>query len=579
MVNPPDDPFIARLCQAIEDSRRALEPFRTNRLKMLKSYHGSMYGEVSRDSKTPLPLLAQAVEIYTNQLVAREPGVMVSTNYRSLKPTAAVFELAINQTIRRINLQKPLADWVLEALFGLGVLKLGTPVASDLAGHEPGDLVAEAVAFDDFVYDTTATSLRKASFYADRFQIARERLMTDGSYDRDAVAKLNRADKIATDTDGEAKSLSLSIDDEGSSRGRSIQELVELYDVFLPWTGEMITLDVKARIVLRRTPWGGPKGGPYHFLQFASVPGNAMPLSPMALLFDLHDIVNRLYRKAVRQAERQKNLSYFQGGSEKDANRVKAASDGDLVRIDRQQMLGEMRFGGADQPTLAMALQTKQLFNLMGGNLEALGGLGPQAETLGQDELLAQTASQKINRMRDTVLHATSGVIRDIGQYLWNDRLYEPVLVQTIPGTDLEAPVQFTTEDRVGDFIEYNFRLDPTSMGPQGPLARHQSLQAWLNGYLLPLAPLAQQQGIEPDVEPILREGAQSLGRGDVDALLRFTQGAQNPAPGPSTPPRPASTVRTNVRVNRPGTTAQSQERSMIGDLMNNAATPTEATT
>jgi hypothetical protein len=544
-------------------------------MKMLQAYRGSMYGQTDRDSKTPLPLLAQAVEIYTNQLVAREPGVMVTTNYRSLKSTAAVFELAINQTIRRMRLQKPLADWVLEALFGLGVLKLGTPMASDIIGHEPGDIVAEAVAFDDFVYDTTATSLEKAWFFADRFQIARERLMTDGSYDRTAVARLTRADKITTDTDGEAKSLSLSIDDEGSSRTRSIHELVELHDVYLPWTNEMVTLDVKAKIVLRRQQWGGARKGPYHFLGFKTVPGNAMPLSPLSLLYDLHDIVNRLYRKAVRQAERQKTVPYFQGGSEKDATRVKSAGDGEMIRIDRQQMLGEMRFGGADQPTLAIALQSKQFFNLMGGNLEALGGLGAQSETLGQDELLAQTASQKINQMKDVVLLATGDVIRDIAGYLWNDRLYEPVLVQTIPGTDLEAPVQFTAEDRMGDFLDYNFRIDPTSMGPQGPMARHQSLQAWLQGYVLPLAQLATQQGIEPDIEPILREGAQALGRGDVDALLRFTNGAQTPAPGPSSPPKPASTVRTQVRVNRPGTTAQSQERAMISDLMTNKATPT----
>lgn len=122
-------------------------------------------------------------------------------------------------------------------------------------------------------------------------------------------------------------------------------------------------------------------------------------------------MANRVFRKLGRQSDRQKTVTLVQAGQEDDGRRLVESSDGDVIRTDRPEGTREARFGGVDQPTLAFLVQLKDLFVYMGGNLDALGGLGKLSETVGQEQLIAKSASARIADMQETATKAVKQVV------------------------------------------------------------------------------------------------------------------------------------------------------------------------
>lgn len=53
---------------------------------------------------------------------------------------------------------------------------------------------------------------------------------------------------------------------------------------------------------IRIVDWEGPESGPFCILGFSEVPDQTMPLAPAATWYDLHNMINVLYRKMRRQA-------------------------------------------------------------------------------------------------------------------------------------------------------------------------------------------------------------------------------------------------------------------------------------
>jgi len=577
VINPYDSSDLRRLTGAIEADRKELRPFRDKRMDMLKQYKGTNYGDSgANEQKVPVNLLEQAISIYARAIVSSNPGVIVSSPHRELKPSAAMLQLATNQMIGKMNLERNLREWAMDAMFGMGVMKVGLKRTRDSSEIDPGQVYAECVPFDDYVHDTRANRLDQCRYFGNRYFISRDDLLMDGMINRNIVKNLPRAGQAATDDQGEDRSRSLSTGQNGHTDA-GLEDQHELWDIYLVRENKLVTLELSTAQVLKVTHFDGPIQGPYHHMGFGDVPGNSMPLCPASLLLDLHDITNRLARKLARQAERQKSITGFAGGSEDDAERLRKANDGATERVDRQGSVFPIEMGGANPKTAAMVLQFKQFFSQMGGNIEALGGLGPQSDTLGQDQIISAGANQRLSEMQSRFIGGTARVCRDIAWYGWTDRLTSPTLSRRVPGSDIEIPVAWTPEERRGDFLDYNMEIDVYSMGPRTPARRLQSLLTLVEKFVIPLMPIAQAQGITLDYEMLIREAAACVGRRDVDTLFRFAAGAQNPAPGPSGPGMPASPTRTYERVSRQGGTSQGQESSMMRQMMGNDLQPSEA--
>lgn len=340
---------LSKLRTAIGYSRRQLQPFRQQRYDTVRQYVGYHYSDDGAADRVPLNLLELAVNIYTQQLAARSPQVIVNTPFRELRPQAATFELGLNQLLKEIRFGDTVRMAVIDALFSIGIIKTGlerrSSVEIDGYLHDVGQPFADIISLDNWVHDTTATRLDKCQFMGDRYRLPLELVKKSSAFTN--TDQLKATTKTSYNEDGDSKTESL-------SHGSQVDpdeyaEHIELWDIWLPAENIILTIPAEGESKpIRVIQWDGPENGPYHLLSFSPVPGNIMPLAPSALWMDLHDLANRMFRKLGRQAERQKTVLGVQAGAEDDGNRIISSNDGETLRLDNPDRAREYPYGGAE---------------------------------------------------------------------------------------------------------------------------------------------------------------------------------------------------------------------------------------
>lgn len=340
------DRDLEKLREAITWSRKELYPFRRQRLMALRQYVGDHYSGPKKGIKTAIAALALAVDTYTYLLVPHRPRVLVTTTQKALKPYAPVFEMAVNWDIDRIDLETTLRRMVKDAIFCLGIVKMGI--------GEDNEAFVGGVDFDDWVQDMTPKDSRNALYCGNRY-----RMLLDEAKEREDFEKDVREDLVATpdrltdegDVGGggeDAKSISRM---RTTGQDTEYKPQVELWDQWLADEQVLITFPADGSLgVLKRTELKDldPAIGPYPRLDFTDVPGNAMALPPVAHWRNMAELLNHIMLKVGRQAIRQKTIPTFSGGSTEDAKRLKDARDGVFTRVDSDlRNIVEVKMGGA----------------------------------------------------------------------------------------------------------------------------------------------------------------------------------------------------------------------------------------
>jgi hypothetical protein len=562
-----------QLKQAVSWSIDQLEKPRSQRLEAVKQLVGSHYAEGGTDRRVPTNFIELAVTTYARQLAARSPRALVTTDKKQLKVFAREFELALNQIPEEINLGRTLRLSVVHALFSCGIVKLGLHQVGTVMGIEYGQPFVDVVGFDDYFVDMSARDYTQIQYEGNDYWM---------SYDDakelfgSALTDLPADDHTVTGNEGHEKAEGIS----GREGADLYQKKIELRDVWIPDSGKVVTYALRTGRQLRAVTWDGPIGGPYRRLSFTDVPDNILPLPPVALWRDLHELANSLMRKLARQAQAQKTVLGFQGGNDDSIREFQSARDGDGIRFSGGKP-EQLVAGGIDQTTLAFYLQVRDLFSYFGGNLDAIGGLAPMTETVGQDKLLTEAASARIKDMADAVRRFSRGIFQALAWYEWTDPVRKRTLEKELPGTGIAVTVNWTPETRAGDFLDFNFDIDVFSMQDDSPGARLQRLTMTFREWVLPLLPYIQQQGGQVDFNALLDLVARYANVPDLKDVVQFaqSQGMEGGVQGNSTPSTmPAHTTRTYERVNRPGATRQGKDQVLTQLLLGNAQKSEAAT-
>ncbi|MDO8303436.1 MAG: hypothetical protein Q7T18_09360, partial [Sedimentisphaerales bacterium] len=261
---------------------------------------------------------------------------------------------------------------------------------------------------------------------------------------------------------------------------------------------------------------------------------------------------------------------------QKDGETVINADDGEAITMDDPKNAQEYNYGGIRPESLAFLIQLKDMFAYFAGNLDALGGLSPQAETLGQDQLLNANASKRVLVMQDRMVEFTTGVVTDIAHYLYTDPVTPLPVIKSVPGTAVQVPSSFEPEERVAPFNNYNFQIEPYSMQHQGPAARLQALTQIFQNFLVPFAPMLEQQGITINFRGLLEIIARYGNMPELDNLLVMQEPLSSSLGGPAGMPKSPITRRTYERVNRPGATRQGKDAALTNLLLGGGAQPAE---
>ena len=567
------------LRRAITWSRERLRPYRVNRYDAILQYVGKHYGEGGTRSRVPINLIELATSIYTMQLVAETPSALVTTKHKQLKPYAYDLELALNHLSHEIKLGLELEQVVHNSMFSMGIIKHGMELTGAATNHgiwaNVDQPFAASVELEDWVHDMGATRFDKVQYKGNRYRLPLDIVQEFSLFDKTARNKLHATQKVAYDEQGDEKLSTMFAG--GQVDPDEFVPHVELWDIYLPLEKLLVTFPCEGddeSPPLRVVEWDGPEGGPYKELYYNTVPGQCMPIPPVAYWLDNHELVNTIMLKLGDQVQRQKTVLGVAGAATEDGNRVIVADDGDAIRLDSPESMKEYSFGGPDQMSLGFMIQLKDIFSYMAGNLDALGGLSTQADTATQDQLLHMSSAKRIASMQKKTIEFTSEVMSGLAHYLWHDPLIQIPITRRVQGTDIEIPGVFSAEDREGDFLEYNIKIHPFSMTHVTPAQKLQTLTQVFQTFVVPFAEQLQAQGTEVNFESLLRIIGKYANMDELDSVLNFYGPGSIPGPvgkpsgAANRPPRAPVTRHISERRNIPGASRQGKDEALAQMLM-----------
>lgn len=592
---------LGRLCDAVQSARVMLQPARENILDIVKQLAGHRYSQGATGwtkKKTYLNLAALYLSIVGRNLFSKKPRVMLSTFDKSQKPVVGAMETWVNEELERMDFEKVMKRMVMDALICMGITKVSMATPSDSATKgwniASGAAFADRVDFDDFVFDPMARDFNECGFIGHRYTVPLDTIRDSNLYNRKAREKLVplEGDRLYN-AQGDERIGTVGRTYHTRIGEYNYEDMVELWEIYCP---RHRTLHTFADDVVRgpgvsssRSPaqkydeeclreqnWIGPDEGPYRILSFGLIPGNLIPKGPLQDLIDLHDETNINFRKLAKQARRQKTNTSYRRGHEEDARRIQKSDDGDLLGLDDPEAVKELIQGGPNQGNHLFVRDLIEKFNWAAGNLATMGGLMPQANTLGQEELLAQQSNGQIAAMQAETYAFVGDVTESLLWFWWHD----PNKVLTTKLSDAHLPDMNLTQNvfpgrhpdprqlrRQGKMPQ--IKIDPYSMRYQTPQQKLAFLTQMVTQIFIPMAQVAQQQGIVLDMNALFTLAGKYGDSPDLSTIFNI----QEPPPqetassSAGTGSSPAETTRNYVRRSLGGKSAQANSAGMETEL------------
>lgn len=460
---------------------------REERQATLQQLVGTHFSQFGADEKVALNIVEMWRGIYKRKLVPRNPAVMVTTarGYRrdELEAEAFAEEIAMTREIRRIKLKQILREVVDEALMAFGQARVGVEDGGEVVdalygvslGTQSRSFIVP-VTLEHWVHDLSAERWPQVTFGGQRSRISLDDAKDEPSWNQEVRESLSARDGLEATFAEEHRGSELTT--RYAATTDEFEPHIEYWDFFVPtqkdWDGPGWIVTIPSDGSARLLNAVEVKRNPFHRLIFNDVPSNTLPLPPIAAsVLDLSDLVNNLFNKAADQALRQKSLGIAPGAKPDELERICDSDDGEMM-VAGARDIREMRFGGADPATLTTIIQAKAFLNEMGGNLTALGGLGPQSETVGQDQMFLQQANERVEDWQETTFEFTKELIEAIADFRFDDPLHTLGESKELPG-GLGLEIESDSLDafnRQGGREDFVFEINPYSQEHDTPKSK-----------------------------------------------------------------------------------------------------------
>ncbi len=567
------------LRSSIYENYRRLGHHRDRRKEVLDAYGGPRYGSESDPAAQPINLIELGLTTYITQLVPLMPKAFINTWQQDLMPTANMLRLSCNQVAKKCDLADELEEAVINANCGLGIMKIGIqrdPSINVL--HDMGQPYCTSVSLDDWIHDTTSRRWGECYYYGQRVRMDMEDILENDEYDNAASKEAyeyssNEKTNQWTFENGTNPVSNLSHGD--GYNGESLFRGLDVWELYFPRQRVYMILPCEGGdpLVVRR--WTGHRDGPYRFLRMGRMPDNLMGVAPGVSWLDQHNWINNIWNKLQDQAERQKTLlTYRDQTGQEEAERVAAAKDSMCAYMADPNRTNIFTIPGIDQPTFGFALNVMERWSHDAGNIELMGGLGAQSDTLGQDQLLQANASSRMNYLKTKVFRFISQIFESIAYEIWTDPNLHMKVTYDDPFTGSQIPMEFTQADFNGALEDFEFSVEPysgTFMSPDEKInflftINERIIQpALMGGTLQQMAPLVQKISElrnMPEVQHVF---------GNMMPLIPM-QGSLNPLNAG----KPANTTRTENRISHPQATPQGHSQNMQQLMMGKNSQPTQ---
>lgn len=499
----PADLSPKKVQEAVHRGFDRFRNFRNARLMFLRNYTGQYYdqeaGEIGEEA---LNLIFYAIRTLVPNMVMNFPQHSVASNFLASREYGELLGMALSWHDKRTRIRDVYRRVIVDAIFTLGVLKTGLAESDSVYAFDeydqidPGEVYTEAVDFDNFVVDPASRDhlFRDAAWIGDRITIPRERLLESGLYNNELVEQLPQAGQNINDKEFAYQMSMRKIRQEDDF---SMQDEVEVVELWVPSAQSIITVPGSKHTTfddyLRVDDYYGPDEGPYTLLAMTPpVPGNPLPVPLVGVWNDLHTLGNRMARKIVNQAERQKDIVTYRRAAADDAQEMLDAGDGEAVASDDPDGVRVLSFGGQQSSNEVHLAQLHSWFNMMAANPQQMGGQRFDADSATEAKILAGNASVGLEDMKDLVYQMAADEARKRAWYFHTDPLIQVPLIRrvqlpaefqmgpdgrpqmTAPPEMQEIQVFLTPEARRGDFLDFTFSVEPESMGRKDSNTRFQ---------------------------------------------------------------------------------------------------------
>jgi hypothetical protein len=465
---------------------RRLHNFRQARMMFLRNYVGQYYDQDHGDVGTePMNLIFNAIRVLVPNIVMNYPKHKVGTNFLDYRDYAKLLGLGLDFNGEQLGLKHAYRRAIVDAIFTIGILKTGLADSNaaitfdDDETIDPGMVYTGHVEFDNFVTDpTNRGDIREASWHGDRIRIPRAYLLDSGLYNNALIERLPRAYPF----NHRDRASGLSMKNVNLHDIDKYEDEVEVIEVCIPKARATVTVPAPlhsnsesmfvAEDYLRVADYNGPDKGPYSFLALTPpVPGNPIPIAAVGIWNDLHVMANRMMKKTLDQADRQKDLVAYRRSSADDAQEALDAGDGETVAMDDPQGVVPMSFGGQQQGNTDMVGYLQVWFNTISGNPQGVGGQALDADSATEAQILQGNASITLEDMKDLVYDFAADEGKKRLYYIHTDPLINIPLAKRMPvhtpnGIMMqEVQLHLTPEARRGDWIDYSLKIQPESLG------------------------------------------------------------------------------------------------------------------
>jgi hypothetical protein len=559
---------VQRFRTAFETHRSIRETPRRFRRAAVQMFVGKWFSENGATAEQPLNLIELTVATVLQHLASACPQVLVTASSRNLRAAAKSLQLALNHLTKyEIGAEQTLQRWVLDALFGHAVTKVGVSTAQvELMGymHDVGQPYWDNVSEDDFVFDVGATRKDNRHFEGNHYAVPKKMLAESGIVPRATMQRVKANEATGYNESGDERTETISHAGLNSrAKSERYYEMVDLWEIWFPQENKIALFQADDAMQIEGEPlalfdYVGPECGPFHELIFEDVPDQPTGLPLVSLVRDLHVSINSNYRKLTNQMDRQKFIQVYKGKNDRDAERQNDAADGHTVRSESDPPQ-TVRMGGIDQSNFAFFMDSMNRFDYM-HRISALGGNAEISETAKQAEQMGGSASMRMNKMGLRLTSALAGVFRSLGWHLFYEPGKQPPIIYQLPGSGLSVTDRYTPDKREGDVLEYNFDIVPYSYQHKTPGQEKAELDETFNI----VAQTAQLAGQAPNVEGYLRIRAELSGFKYLNDLIQLSDPLAGEQPmQQQSPSLGGGTHSIYERRNRGGGAAQQQAQVM----------------
>ena len=456
---------------------------------LFKSYIPEYYRMDSAvDVEEPINLVFHTIRALVPNLVMKNPITEVTTPFTQHKGYAELLGLGLDTVARQIGLKDELRAWITNALFGWGIMRTGIKASGEMLNFDDvlvdnGQVYARNVSLQNFGFDPTCTDIKKAKMLWDRVTVSRQILLDTDGFASDVVKALPSSPTNMTDALAD-----VSRDSRSKAKMTKLQDEVDVVQIYIPEAESWVLMgDPKQQRqgkLINKAEYNGPKEGPYTFLSFSPpVQDSPFPVPPVSVWYDLSRITNRIFNKMVRQFESQKDIGLYNPSQADTVTQIEEAITNEWVPTMDPKGINVVSFGGQNPNNERFISEVNGIYNTMAGNPELISGSdipGGSRTSATAVQALQNNASINIEDSRDIVYDRTSEVQRRIAWYLHTDPFIELPLTKRKTGGE-QVQLELTPEQRMGDFLDFAFKIVARSMTKMDPMVRSKRVIEFSN--------------------------------------------------------------------------------------------------